>query len=202
MLRLMTQLQQSVAGGRLSAREFTQKLAAIHGTTAWRGFDTVDLALEAIEENPAAKKTILCDMEANIPPTAILASATSSIMLHELRQGLKRPERLAGVHFFAPVGKTPLVEIVSGSTNLDAVSDLHDWVRKLGRTGLIVKDQPGFLVQRILMPYLNEAMLLLAEGLRADRIDEAMQRFGMPQGPLEYLDQLGLDEAAALAKSL
>lgn len=205
MLRLLGQLEQAVSRGQLTPQEYTKRLAppALRGTAAWKYFDELDLVIDARDDASAAPPVICEEIEQRTAATAILASAAGTVSIAKLQAGLEHPERVAGLHLFQPVARVPLVEIVSGpGTAGGVVEDLRDWVRKLGRTGLVVKDGPGFLVHRILFPGLNEAILLLVEEITADRIDEAMERFGMPQGPLEYLDQMGLDEAAALAKML
>ena len=116
---------------------------------------------------------------------------------------MQYPARVAGLHFFNPVHKMPLVEIArTPATKQEVLDELAEWVVGLGKTPVFVKDSPGFLVNRILVPYLNEGVLLVAEGMRIERVDEAMRRFGMPMGPLELLDQVGLDVAADIARSL
>jgi 3-hydroxyacyl-CoA dehydrogenase len=203
MLRLLGMFKQPLDKGVLSQPEISKRLASIHGTTAWKGFDSVDLVIEAIDENLGKKTALLREMEKNVPGRAMVASLTTSLTIASLQNGLKQPGRVAGLHFFPVVAKVPLVEVVGApATDAATVEDLADWTRKLGRTGMVVRDGPGFLVHRICMPAWNEAILLLMEGVPEDRIDEAMIRFGMPRGPLEYLDQMGLDEAAALVRSM
>jgi 3-hydroxyacyl-CoA dehydrogenase/enoyl-CoA hydratase/3-hydroxybutyryl-CoA epimerase len=203
MLRLLGMFKQPLDQGVLAQPDIAKKLANIHGTTAWKGFDNVDLVIEAIDEDRAKKTALLQDVEKYAPARAIIASLTSSLAIADLQKGLKHPGRVAGLHFFPVVAKVPLVEVVRGpATEAAAVDDLADWTRKLGRSGMVVRDSPGFLVHRICMPAWNEAVVLLTEGVPAERIDQAMIRFGMPQGPLEYLDQMGLDEAAALVRAM
>ncbi len=202
-LRLHGLFKQGVDKGLLSLPEAEKKLSAIHGTTAWKGFDQVDAVIEAVEEDRAKKRQLFQEMERHVPESAILTSITTSLSIADLQKDLKNPGRMAGLHFFHPVARVPLVEVVRGrATGPGVAEDLADWVRKLGRIGLMVRDSPGFVVHRVCMPAWNEAILLLAEGHRLDRIDAAMTRFGMPQGPFEYVDHLGLDEAAALVQTL
>ena len=123
--------------------------------------------------------------------------------MSQLEEGLTYPERVAGMHFFNPVHKMDLVEVVrTAATNERSVAVLVQWAIALGKTPVVVRDSPGFVVNRILTPYLNEATLLVAEGMEIEEIDKGMKRFGMPMGPLELLDQIGLDVAAHVARSL
>jgi 3-hydroxyacyl-CoA dehydrogenase / enoyl-CoA hydratase / 3-hydroxybutyryl-CoA epimerase len=124
-------------------------------------------------------------------------------VVHDLQEGMSHPERMAGLHFFNPVHKMPLVEVVrTPVTQENVVALLTRWSAAVGKTPVIVGDSPGFVVNRILMPYLNEAGMLVAEGMPIEKIDQVMRRFGMPMGPLELLDQVGLDIAAHVAKSI
>jgi 3-hydroxyacyl-CoA dehydrogenase/enoyl-CoA hydratase/3-hydroxybutyryl-CoA epimerase len=203
MLRLMGLLRDAVTRGRLAANNLTAKLAAIHGTTAWKGFDNLDLVIEAIPEDLAQKQALFRQAEDNTAQDTLFASNTSSLTIHDLQEQLQRPERLAGLHFFNPVHAMPLVEVVRGPrTNPQHVAMLARWAASLGKTPIVVKDSPGFVVNRVLMPYLNEAVRLVSEGLKVERIDQAMRRFGMPMGPLELLDQVGLDVAAHIGTAV
>jgi 3-hydroxyacyl-CoA dehydrogenase/enoyl-CoA hydratase/3-hydroxybutyryl-CoA epimerase len=202
-LRILALFKKAVARGLLRAEDLPGKLAAIHGTTAWKGFADLDLVIEAIIEDLDAKKAIFKELEQNTAPATILATNTSSLLVRQLQEGLTHPGRVAGLHFFNPVHKMPLVEVVhAGETTDDVIARLAEWASTLGKTPAMVKDSPGFLVNRILMPYLNEAVLLVIEGMPPQRIDEAMRRFGMPLGPLELLDQIGLDIAAHIAADI
>ena len=203
MLRLMALLQQAVAKGLLPAAALTTKLSAVHGTTAWKGFDNLDLVIEAIDEHLGRKQQVLRELESQVPATTVLASNTSSLRIEDIQQGMIHPERLAGLHFFNPVHKMPLVEVVPTNRTEKQTRDiLSSWAASLGKTPIVVKDSPGFLVNRVLMPYFNEAVFMVCEGLFIDRIDEAMRRFGMPAGPLELLDRVGLDVAAQIARAI
>jgi len=203
MLRLMALLQQAVAKGLLPASALTSKLSAVHGTTAWKGFDNLDLVIEAINEDLAKKQKIFRELESQVPATTLLASNTSSLRIEDIQDGMSHPERLAGLHFFNPVHKMPLVEVVpSRQTETRTINVLSSWAVALGKTPIAVKDSPGFLVNRILMPYFNEAVFMVSEGMFIGSIDEAMRRFGMVMGPLEVLDQVGLDVAAHIARAI
>jgi 3-hydroxyacyl-CoA dehydrogenase/enoyl-CoA hydratase/3-hydroxybutyryl-CoA epimerase len=200
MLRLMALLQRAVDRGVLPASELNNKLAQIHGTTAWKGFENVDLVIEAVTEDLSLKRKLFHHAENNTAANTILASNTSSLRIQDLQEGLDRPERVAGLHFFNPVHKMPLVEVVrTPATSQGVVDLLTAWAVAIGKTPLVVKDSPGFVVNRVLMPYLNEAVALVSEGMSIERVDEAMRKFGMPMGPLEVLDQIGLDVGAHVA---
>ncbi len=173
------------------------------GTLAWDGFDSLDVVVEAATENPEAKRAIFRELDARTQPTTILATNTSSLSVAVLQEGLTHPERVAGLHFFNPVHKMPLIEVARAPrTDPSAVELLRQWSIALGKTPVVVRDSPGFIVNRVLMPYLNEAALLVAEGLKIVPIDAVMCRFGMPMGPLALLDQIGLDVAAQVAVAM
>lgn len=167
------------------------------------GIERADIIIEAIYEDLAAKQALFKAVEAKAQPHAILATNTSSIPLDEINTVLDRPERLVGIHFFNPVAKMLLVEVVKGQrTDQSTVDKAAAFVRKIDRLPLPVKSSPGFLVNRILMPYLLEAMAILEEGVPASVIDKAMLRFGMPMGPITLADTVGLDICASVAKYL
>ncbi|MCH2174419.1 MAG: 3-hydroxyacyl-CoA dehydrogenase NAD-binding domain-containing protein [Lentisphaeria bacterium] len=165
-------------------------------TTNHDGFQKMDLLIEAIVEDLGVKSKVLTDLENKISPDTILATNTSTISIDELAKNLKRPENFLGIHFFNPVIKMPLVEIIAGKDTSPAVIETAiNYTRKIGKTPVVVNNCPGFLVNRILLPYLNEAVYLLEEGFEIKDIDEAMLSFGMPMGPLRLLDEVGLDVA-------
>jgi 3-hydroxyacyl-CoA dehydrogenase/enoyl-CoA hydratase/3-hydroxybutyryl-CoA epimerase len=167
------------------------------------GVARADVIIEAIYEDLAAKQAAFKTVESQAKPTAILATNTSSIPLDEINSVLQAPERLVGIHFFNPVAKMQLVEVVKASRTDHAVVDKAiSFVRKLDRLPLPVKSSPGFLVNRILMPYLLEAVTMLNEGIPATVIDKAMTDFGMPMGPIELSDTVGLDVCLSVAKHL
>jgi 3-hydroxyacyl-CoA dehydrogenase/enoyl-CoA hydratase/3-hydroxybutyryl-CoA epimerase len=187
----------------LSRSEAERKLAAIGRTTSWQGFDSVDLVIEAVIEDLDTKLTIFRELEKRTRPETVLVTNTSSLLVAKLQEGREHPERIGGLHFFNPVHKMPLVEVVRAPVTAEKpLAALHDFAIQLGKVPVVVKDSPGFLVNRILMPYLNEAAMLLAEGVPATMIDQRMTRFGMPIGPLELLDQVGLDVAAHIEKAM
>src|SRR5690348_5843666 len=161
------------------------------------------LAIEAIFENAQAKETLYAKLEASLPDDALLATNTSSIPLDELRQALKHPQRFLGLHFFNPVAQMPLVEVVRHGA-LDPLIEGRAlaFVKAIGKLPVPVKGSPGFLVNRILMPYLLEAVRMYAEGVPGPVLDRAAKRFGMPMGPIELADTVGLDVALSVGKEL
>jgi 3-hydroxyacyl-CoA dehydrogenase/enoyl-CoA hydratase/3-hydroxybutyryl-CoA epimerase len=187
----------------VAADEADRRRAAVRGTVAWEGFDALDVVVEAAVEELDVKRNLFRTLEERTRPTTVLATNTSSLPVARLQEGLQHPERVAGLHFFNPVHKMPLVEVARApATSASAVEVLTRWAVQLGKTPVQVRDAPGFVVNRILMPYLNEAVLLVAEGLPIAEVDRVMKRFGMPMGPLELLDQVGLDVAAHVARSM
>ncbi|MBI3411023.1 MAG: enoyl-CoA hydratase/isomerase family protein [Planctomycetes bacterium] len=200
---MMALFQQEVAKGLMSREEMMTHLSKIHGTSAWREFDEVDLVLDASECVRDARQTLYREMEKQISPDAIVAFTRGTSSIAELQECMKRPERAAGLRLMDASGRRPLVEIVATTqTNERARRRLSDFVISLGRVPQLVPDLPGNLVHRLLFPYWNEAVLLIREGFQPQRIDETMVFFGMARGPLEQLDELGLDVAAQLAQSL
>lgn len=167
------------------------------------GVGRADIIIEAIFEDLTVKQDLFSQLEKQIKPNALLASNTSSIILEDIQQGLQHPERLIGLHFFNPVAKMPLVEVVqSAITSQNILEKGLAFVHQINRLPLPVKSSPGFLVNRLLMPYLMQAVLLLQTGISAPVIDKAAVNFGMPMGPLELADTVGLDICLAVAKIL
>ena len=161
---------------------------------AGEGVPNADVIIEAIFENADAKHELFARVEPRMKPGAILASNTSSIMLEQLDDQLPDPGRLVGVHFFNPVSQLPLVEIVRGETSSeDSIQKAIAFTRRIDKLPLPCKSSPGFLVNRVLVPYLYEAMFAAADGIPIEVIDEAALRYGMPVGPVELADVVGLD---------
>ncbi|MFK7886213.1 MAG: 3-hydroxyacyl-CoA dehydrogenase NAD-binding domain-containing protein [Gammaproteobacteria bacterium] len=161
---------------------------------AGEGVDNADVVIEAIYENTEAKQALYKTLEPRMKPDAILATNTSSIRLEELATALYRPERLIGLHFFNPVAKMPLVEVIHGdSTDPVEVEKGLAFAKKIGRLPLPCRSAPGFVVNRILFPYMIEAMRIGGEGIPLASIDKAAVKFGMPMGPVELADTVGLD---------
>jgi 3-hydroxyacyl-CoA dehydrogenase/enoyl-CoA hydratase/3-hydroxybutyryl-CoA epimerase len=150
-----------------------------------------------------AKKQVLCELEQQVDKKTIIASNTSSLSITELAAALQRPERFIGMHFFNPPRRTPLVEIIPGvHTSKEAVAATFKLARQLEKLPLVVKDHPGFLVNRILASVLLEALILCNEGTEPRRIDDLMKKFGLPAGPFEMIDTIGIEIALAVAKNL
>jgi 3-hydroxyacyl-CoA dehydrogenase/enoyl-CoA hydratase/3-hydroxybutyryl-CoA epimerase len=202
----------SAAMGR-AAKLFAKKLKQTNKITAaldrltpdvtGMGAKTADVIIEAIFENLEAKQALFKRLETEARPNAILASNTSSIPLEEISASMAQPGRLIGIHFFNPVDKMPLVEVVKGAhSDAAEVKKALAFVVKIGRQPIEVKSSPGFLVNRVLMPYMMEAMYLLQEGVPATVIDKAAVQFGMPMGPIELADTVGLDICLSVAKNL
>ncbi len=167
------------------------------------GVGRADVIIEAVFENLHVKQAILKHVETQAKPDAIIASNTSSIPLEEMSQVMTHPERLVGIHFFNPVSKMELVEVVRGEqTSLEVAQRACAFVNQIGRLPLPVKSSPGFLVNRVLMPYLLECIQLLEDGYRAEVIDEAAKAFGMMMGPVELADTVGMDVCLAVAENL
>ncbi len=189
-------LQGLVKRRRLEAREARQMMDRIAPTLDYSGFGTLDLVIEAVVEKMEIKKSVLKETERAVKAGCVLTTNTSSLSVSEMQKGLERPADFCGMHFFNPVNRMPLVEIIRGAQSSDeALATVYALTRKLDKTPVIVQDGPGFLVNRILAPYLNEAGWLLSEGGRVDQIDKALVQFGMPMGPFRLLDEIGLDVA-------
>jgi len=188
--------ERSVRRHRLSAREMGRNLDRIAPTLEYAGFNGLELVIEAVLERLEVKLEVLRDLEERVGGACVLASNTSSLSITTMQATLNDPGRLCGMHFFNPVHRMPLVEVIRGRQTSDAtIATVFALARVLGKTPVIVGDGPGFLVNRILAPYLNEAGWLLAEGASVEQVDEALLGFGMPMGPLRLLDEIGLDIA-------
>ncbi len=167
------------------------------------GAAQADVVIEAIYENLDAKRALYARLEPLLKPTALLATNTSSIKIEALAEKLNDPGRLVGIHFFNPVAQMQLVEIVQGAgTRAQAVQSAVQLTRRLDKLPLPCRSAPGFVVNRILMPYINEALFALADGIPAAVIDRAGTRFGMPVGPIELADVVGLDVALHVGRVL
>ena len=179
---------------RINNREYLQKMNRIVPVVDYTAFTGVDVVIEAIIENLDIKKKVLAELEQYIKPNCVVASNTSSLSISAMQIGLKHPERFCGMHFFNPVHRMPLVEVIRGDKTHDsAVSTIFQLSKQLGKIPIVVKDSPGFLVNRLLMPYLNEAVYLVADGAPIPEVDRVLLKFGMPMGPLELIDEVGID---------
>jgi 3-hydroxyacyl-CoA dehydrogenase/enoyl-CoA hydratase/3-hydroxybutyryl-CoA epimerase len=185
------------------ARRIRDALDRLVPDVAGDGIGHADVIIEAIFENLEAKRQLFAALEARAKPTALLATNTSSIPLEQIGAPLRDPGRLIGLHFFNPVARMMLVEIVTGdNTHAALISAAAAFVRQIDKLPLPVKSAPGFLVNRILAPYLMEAMRCVDEGIAPETVDEAALAFGMPMGPIELADTVGLDICLAVGKML
>jgi 3-hydroxyacyl-CoA dehydrogenase / enoyl-CoA hydratase / 3-hydroxybutyryl-CoA epimerase len=163
----------------------------------------IDVVIEAAVEKLDLKQQIFADLESRVPPDLVLASNTSALSIDAIAASLQHPERVVGIHFFNPVHRMQLVEIVRGTkTNAATLNTAIRLAKQIGKLPVLVKDSPGFLVNRILLPYMVEAVRLFAEGYRIENIDRVMLDFGMPMGPIRLSDEVGLDVAEHVAKEL
>jgi 3-hydroxyacyl-CoA dehydrogenase/enoyl-CoA hydratase/3-hydroxybutyryl-CoA epimerase/3-hydroxyacyl-CoA dehydrogenase/enoyl-CoA hydratase/3-hydroxybutyryl-CoA epimerase/enoyl-CoA isomerase len=158
------------------------------------GLPGCDLVIEAIVEDEPAKVRLFGELKPLLKPGTLLASNTSTISITRMARAVERPEDFAGLHFFNPVERMPLVEVIRGEKTSDqTVATLVAHARRIGKTPIVVRDCPGFLVNRILFPYINESLVLLEEGAAPRAIDRAATAFGMPMGPITLNDLVGLD---------
>ncbi|MBI4724495.1 MAG: enoyl-CoA hydratase/isomerase family protein, partial [Rhodomicrobium sp.] len=183
--------------------EAAKAMARLIADPAGAQVHRADVIIEAIFENLEAKQKLFASIEAKLKPGAVLATNTSSLPIEQIAQALKDPGRLIGLHFFNPVPSLPLVEIVRGpQSREEEVRKGAGFVTRIDKFPLIVKSVPGFLVNRVLAPYMFEAMKRVAEGTPKEKIDAAAEKFGMPMGPIELVDVVGLDVARSVAKVL
>lgn len=170
--------------------------------TDYSGFKEADIVIEAVVEKMAVKKAVIKELEANCKEDVIIASNTSSLSLTEMASEAQKPENVIGMHYFSPVPKMQLLEIVrTDKTSQETIAACYDFGVKQGKTVIVVKDGPGFYVNRILAPYLNECLLMADEGVALDFIDKALIKKGFPVGPITLLDEVGLDIAAHVGET-
>lgn len=182
---------------RITRFEFDRQAALLSGTTDYSGFQRADLVIEAVFEDLEVKRNVLREVEAAGGAETIFATNTSTIPITSIAAHSQRPGRVIGMHFFSPVEKMPLLEVIPAErTSLETIVTAVHFGRKLGKTVIVVRDHPGFWVNRILTPYLNEAGRLFEEGTPIEMIDRVMTRFGFPVGPIALLDEVGFDVAA------
>jgi 3-hydroxyacyl-CoA dehydrogenase/enoyl-CoA hydratase/3-hydroxybutyryl-CoA epimerase len=181
---------------RLTKPQFERLSALLSGSADYSGFGRADLVIEAVYEDLALKRAVLGDIEAVTRADTIFASNTSTIPIREIAAEARHPERVLGMHFFSPVEKMPLLEVIATQrTAPEAIVTAVRFGRRMGKTVIVVADHPGFWVNRILSPYLNEAGILLSEGTPVELIDGTMTKWGFPVGPVALLDEIGLDVA-------
>ncbi|HUE97268.1 MAG TPA: 3-hydroxyacyl-CoA dehydrogenase NAD-binding domain-containing protein, partial [Longimicrobiaceae bacterium] len=178
-------------------------LDRVEGTAEYTGFRSTDLVIEAVFEDVDLKHRVIREIEGATEDETILASNTSTIPISQLAEAASRPTQLIGLHFFSPVEKMPLVEIIiTEQTDPAVAATCHAYAKRIGKTPIIVNDAPGFFVNRILGPYMNEAALLLQEGVPMEEVDAAMVDWGFPVGPIALFDEVGLEVAAKSGKIL
>jgi 3-hydroxyacyl-CoA dehydrogenase/enoyl-CoA hydratase/3-hydroxybutyryl-CoA epimerase len=186
-----------------SSEDLQARVDCLRGAVSYDGFDTVDAVVEAVVERLDVKKMVISALEDFLRPDAVIATNTSALSISKLQEELERPDRLCGLHFFNPPFRMPLVEVVRGAaTSDDALATAFEIAVRLGKTPIIVKDSPGFVVNRVLAAYLTEAGYLLQEGMTVKELDRVMTRFGMPVGPARLLDEIGLDVVAEVSKTM
>ena len=187
--------QRRVDRGKMTQDELEKKLSLVTGVTGYDGFGDVDLAVEAVPEQLALKQRIFQELDHILPESAVIASNTSSLSISALGGATKRPHKVIGLHFFYPAHIMKLVEVIPGlDTSDETTADVLSFAEGLRKLPVRVNECPGFLVNRILMPYLNEAAHCVQEGAaNAREIDSAMVEFGFPMGPFTLVDNLGFD---------
>ena len=187
-------LAKQVERGKLNAAKAGEILAKIRPTLNYGDFKEVDIVVEAVVENPKVKKSVLGELEGLVRDDAIIASNTSSISIDHLASDLKRPENFLGMHFFNPVHRMPLVEVIYGEkTSKEAIATVAAYASAMGKTPIVVKNCPGFLVNRILFPYFGGWSALLRDGADYIAVDKVMENFGWPMGPAYLQDVVGID---------
>ena len=195
-------LDERVKRKRLTWREREDTLALITGTTDYSGMRTADVVIEAVFEDLKVKQAVVRDVQREAP-NAILASNTSSIPIGLIAEAAAQPDKVVGMHFFSPVQKMPLLEVIRGrSTGAQTVAAVVALGKKIGKTVIVVNDGPGFYTSRILAPYVNEAAFLFNDGAAVEDIDRALVEFGFPVGPMQLLDEVGIDVGAKVAHIL
>ncbi len=204
MARIRKIYQGRVDKGKMSAGDMDGKLSLITPTLTYDEFGDVDIAIEAVPEKMGIKRAVLGELAKVLPESAIIASNTSALSISEMGAASGRPSKLVGLHFFNPAHVMKLVEVIPGlDTAQETVDDVVAFTESLRKLPVVVQECPGFLVNRLLMPYLNEAVLALEEGAAsANDIDQQMQEWGMPWGPFFFIDQVGLDVSAHVGEYL
>lgn len=194
LVRIDQHLDRQLQRGKIVPEQHQVARASLKAQLDQQGFDKLELLVEAVVESESVKRSVLTQAESRLPLTAILATNTSTISIDQLAESLQRPQNFCGLHFFNPVAQMQLVEVVRGSrTRPEVVDACVDFAQDLGKQPVVVKDCPGFLVNRILFPYFHGFDLLLKQGVSFARIDQVMQAFGWPMGPAYLADVIGMD---------
>lgn len=195
--------KKAVKKHKITKLEKERKMEHISGTIQYDGFERTDVVIEAVVEKMAVKQSVLKEVEPLLEDDAIFASNTSALSITELQSVAEKPHRVGGMHFFNPVHKMPLIEVIRGEETDDkTVATIFDLSKKLSKTPIVVEDSPGFLVNRLLGIYLNEACFLAEEGYDIEWLDKIVKKFGMPMGPFRLIDEVGIDIAADVAETL
>jgi len=180
----------------ITRQQLEDTMSMVTGTVDYSGFANVDLVIEAVFEDLTVKHEVLRETEAVIPQDAIFASNTSTIPIARIAQASVSPDRVIGMHFFSPVQKMPLLEVIAGeATAPEVITTVVAFGKKIGKTVIVVNDAPGFYANRILSPYVNEAGKLLDDGAAIETVDRALVEFGFPVGPITLIDEVGIDVA-------
>jgi 3-hydroxyacyl-CoA dehydrogenase / enoyl-CoA hydratase / 3-hydroxybutyryl-CoA epimerase len=196
-------LSAEVQSGGMTSAQFQAHLSSIRGTYTWTHFDTIDLVLDTTPGTLTDKQALYHELEKQVPAGAIIVAVSPTSRIDELQRGMQHSERLVGLHLIEPWTRGSLAEIVTAATSRPAsLQRVREWALTLGKCCMQVPDQIGGLVARVWLPALNEAGLLIREGVPIERIDKAMRRFGMTFGPCEWMDRLGIDRIAALSAAL
>ncbi|GIL18325.1 MAG: fatty acid oxidation complex subunit alpha [Oligoflexia bacterium] len=182
--------------------DYKQRMSLVSGGTDYSGFGQMQVVVEAIVEDMEIKKKVIAETAKYCRPDTIIATNTSSLSVNEMATAHPHPENFAGMHFFNPVDKMPLVEVIRGEkTSDETVATVFELSKKMGKMPVVVKDGPGFLVNRLLLPYMAEAAFLLQEGMSIETVDKAyVKEFGMPMGPFALMDEVGLDVCIKVLK--
>ena len=179
-----------------------QQIGNVNGQLTYENFDKADVVIEAVLEKMDLKKIIIKDVETNCKEDVVFASNTSSLSLSEMASHAKKPENVIGMHYFSPVPKMPLLEIVKTDKTADwVIASCYDMGIKQGKTCIVVNDGPGYYVNRILAPYTNECLIMIDEGLAIDTVDKALFKKGFPVGPIKVVEEVGLDIVAHVTDS-
>ena len=188
---------------KMTKGEMALAMHRISGTVGYEGFGKVDAVIEAVVEDMQIKKKVLAEVETKVPGDALICTNTSSLPVSEMAEALQHPERFVGLHFFNPVNRMPLVEVIAGrKTSEQTIVRAAELAKKLGKTVVVVRDSVGFLVNRVLLPYVNESVRMFEEGAGVQRVDRLIEKFGMPMGPFTLADEVGLDVGLKVARVL
>lgn len=195
--------QSALKRRRIRKHELENRMSLISTTLDNSGLGKCDILIEAVVEDLGIKQRVFKELSGLTGPGTILASNTSSLPVTRMAEVCAHPERVVGLHFFNPVDRMPLVEVIrAAQSSPETVERTVLFARRLGKTVILTEDRPGFLVNRLLLPYLNEAAYLLSEGLPCERIDRIAEDFGLPMGPIELADQVGIDVGTKVAHIL